>query len=482
MDLEDQQRQREFYSHVRETIISLLVLLLLYLFSYGLVSRYKRHKSREDCYSGEEDATVYRITTWLCSFSLCVSLGSALLLPMSIVGNEVLVHYPHSYYVQWLNTSLIRGLWNMVFLGSNVSLFLLLPFAYFFTESEGLAGSKKGVMSRITETALLLCLLGVMAALLAGLLSSFLSGEESEWWWSALPLLYSLVSMLGVLVACLVTPLGFSALFTLLGEVITRPMLHGHVEERIDELKFEEAALQRRHRIVNGMVAKQPATVEDSLNKLQAERRSLERRLRSSPWERNLVYPLCFLGMLGLSLLALLLVLANTLSLLLDPTSVHNSVEYLLGYQSTSQLGAVGACVEVVLIVYLMCASVVGVYSTPRLNNLLPKIHDTPMTKVIANCALLLMLSSALPLLSKTLGITRFNLLGLFGSFEWLGNVWLVLGYNCVFFVVTSTILSQRVTRTILKETSKLLGAKLNFTRRKGGHSNSPDKSELHVN
>ncbi len=35
-------------------------------------------------------------------------------------------------------------------------------------------------MSRITETALLLCLLGVMAALLAGLLSSFLSGEESE--------------------------------------------------------------------------------------------------------------------------------------------------------------------------------------------------------------------------------------------------------------------------------------------------------------
>ncbi len=38
---------------------------------------------------------------------------------------------------------------------------------------------------------------------------------------------------------------------------------------------------------------------------------------------------------------------------------------------------------EVVLIVYLMCASVVGVYSTPRLNNLLPKIHDTPMTKVV---------------------------------------------------------------------------------------------------
>ncbi len=116
-------------------------------------------------------------------------------------------------------------------------------------------------------------------------------------------------------------------------------------------------------------------------------------------------------------------------------------------------------------------------YITAMFHNSL-NFHTHTHTQVIANCALLLMLSSALPLLSKTLGITRFNLLGLFGSFEWLGNVWLVLGYNCVFFVVTSTILSQRVTRTILKETSKLLGAKLNFTRRKSGHLSSPDKSE----
>ena len=60
--------------------------------------------------------------------------------------------------------------------------------------------------------------------------------------------------------------------------------LHGHVEERIDELKFEEAALQRRHRMVNGLVAKQPATSEDSLNKLQAERRSLGECILQSDW------------------------------------------------------------------------------------------------------------------------------------------------------------------------------------------------------
>ena len=40
---------------------------------------------------------------------------------------------------------------------------------------------------------------------------------------------------------------------------------------------------------------------------------------------------------------------------------------------------------EVVLIVYFMCASVVGLYSTPRLKWLLPVLHDTSMTKVHVN-------------------------------------------------------------------------------------------------
>ena len=35
------------------------------------------------------------------------------------------------------------GLWNLVFLFSNLSLVFLMPFAYFFTESEGFVGCKK---------------------------------------------------------------------------------------------------------------------------------------------------------------------------------------------------------------------------------------------------------------------------------------------------------------------------------------------------
>lgn len=46
---------------------------------------------------------------WLCTFTLAVAEGAAMLLPVSIASNEVLLLYPNSYYVKWLNSSLIQG-------------------------------------------------------------------------------------------------------------------------------------------------------------------------------------------------------------------------------------------------------------------------------------------------------------------------------------------------------------------------------------
>lgn len=61
----------------------------------------------------------------------------------------------------------------------------------------------------------------------------------------------------------------------------------------------------------------------------------------------------------------------------------------------------------------------------------------------------------------RSAGITRFNLLGRFGSLEWLGNWWLVLGYNLLFLVLTVTILCLRVSRAVVREASLLLGGGL---------------------
>ena len=103
----------------------------------------------------------------------------------------------------------------MVFFGCNISLFVFLPFAYFFTESAGLSGSRKvtqlppsltppshspsplllpspsspllplplsisqGVMSRVYETLLVLLLLAVLVCGLSWLLTLLLDHDTS---------------------------------------------------------------------------------------------------------------------------------------------------------------------------------------------------------------------------------------------------------------------------------------------------------------
>ncbi len=52
-----------------------------------------------------------------------------------------------------------------------------------------------------------------------------------------------------------------------------------------------------------------------------------------------------------------------------------------------------------------MSASLVGLYSLPILNKIKPNPHSTPMRRIILNCAIYLIFSSALPVSSKILGI-----------------------------------------------------------------------------
>ena len=56
------------------------------------------------------------------------------------------------------------------------------------------------------------------------------------------------------------------------------------------------------------------------------------------------------------------------------------------------------------LVSYLMLASVVGFYTLRCCSSMMPRRSDTPMTHIIFNCVVLLVLSSALPVLSRILG------------------------------------------------------------------------------
>ncbi|XP_061390441.1 protein Lilipod [Musca vetustissima] len=492
-----------FHNTVREHIIFLLLLIVLYFASYVLISRFRR-KDRDDLFSNDDDELlVYRISSWLCTFSMAIAVGAALLLPVSIASNEVLLLYPNSYYVKWLNSSLIQGLWNHVFLFSNLALFVFLPFAYLFTESTGFSGHKKGIIARAYETFTVFSLLAFVVLGLTYVLSAVMDPEKIGFLSLFnlgsvhLPFLYSCVSFLGVLLLLLCTPFGFVRLFGVVGQVLVKPHLLRDVNEEYIAFHMEEASVKRKlanlelqnvsineslnsngngsytttatttssssttpslsHLIqrkpLNGESHDNLAKLNERLRELESERKELNKLRKSSAFQRNFVYPLAMLLLLFFTGITVLLVVQNTLELLIGIKALPLSTrQFTLGISSLSKLGPIGAGLEVCLIFYLGATSAVGFYTMPFMRNVRPQRRKTSLSQLILNCALVLILSSALPLLSRIIGITNFDLLGDFGAIEWLGNFQIVLLYNLVFGTTTALVVANKFTATVRQE------------------------------
>ncbi|XP_059567338.1 limb region 1 protein homolog isoform X6 [Myotis daubentonii] len=381
-------REQHFHSQVRESTICFLLFAILYIVSYFIITRYKRKSDEQE----DEDAIVNRISLFLCTFTLAVSAGAVLLLPFSIISNEILLSFPHNYYIQWLNGSLIHGLWNLASLFSNLCLFVLMPFAFFFLESEGFAGLKKGLRARILETLVMLLLLALlvlgMVWVASALLDKDAASRESlyDLWEFYLPYLYSCVSLMGCLLLLLCTPVGLSRMFAVMGQLLVKPAILEDLDEQMYIVALEEEALQRRLAGLSSPVDYSVVELEQELENVKIFKKKLERRKKASAWERNLVYP--------------------------------------------------------AVMVLLLIETIIG------------------------NCVSLLVLSSALPVMSRTLGITRFDLLGDFGRFNWLGNFYIVLSYNLLFAVVTTLCLVRKFTSAVREELLKALGLhKLHLSR-----------------
>ncbi|CAL8293549.1 unnamed protein product [Lota lota] len=458
-------REQNFHSQVREYIICFLLFAVLYIVSYFIITRYKRKSDDHE----DEDAVVNRISLYLCTFTLAVSGGAVLLLPFSIISSEILLSFPKNYYIQWLNGSLIHGLWNLVSLFSNLCLFVLMPFAYFFLESEGFAGSKKGLRARVLETFVMLFLLALLILGIVWVASALIDHDTAsmeslyDLWDFYLPYLYSCISLLGGLLLLMCTPVGLSRMFTVMGQLLVKPTILEDLDEQIYCIHLQEEALRRR---LNGCSSHLSSCsgseplLHKELASIRTHRTKLERRKKASAWEKNLLYPIVMLVLLTGTTISVLMVALNILYLLVDETAMpKGSTDRGIGNTSSlSTFGVAQAALEILLMFYLLVSSVVGFYSLRGFQILTPRQHDTTMTTIIGCCVSILVLSSALPVMSRTLGITRFDLLGDFGRFNWLGNLYIVLSYNLLFAVVTTLCLVRKFTSAIREELLKALG------------------------
>ncbi|KAE8595701.1 hypothetical protein XENTR_v10015849 [Xenopus tropicalis] len=471
-------REQNFYSQVRECIICFLLFAILYIVSYFIIKRYKRKGDEQE----DEDATVNRVSLFLCTFTLAVSGGAVLLLPFSIISNEILLCFPKSYYIQWLNGSLIHGLWNLVSLFSNLCLFVLMPFAFFFLESEGFAGLKKGIKARILETIIMLILLALLIFGIVWVASALIDNSSAsmeslyDLWDCYLPYLYSCISLMGCLLLLLCTPVGLSRMFTVMGQLLVKPTILEDIDEQMYIISLQEEALQRKLNGGNYTADYSRKKIEHDLLNARSMKSKLERRKNASAWQRNLVYPAVMILLLIATFSSVILVSLNILRLLVDETAMpKGSKGSGFGDASLFTFGFAGATLEIILIFYLMVSSVVGFYSLRFFSSFTPRKDDTTMTKVIGNCLSILVLSSALPVMSRTLGITRFDLLGDFGRFNWLGNFYIVVAYNLMFAVMTTLCLVRKFTSAVREELLKAIGLDRLQLSNKSSDSPSPN-------
>ncbi|KXJ74326.1 hypothetical protein RP20_CCG013646 [Aedes albopictus] len=281
--------------------------------------------------------------------------------------------------------------------------------------------------------------------------------------------------------------MGFVRLFGVVGQVLVKPNLLRDVNEEFHAFNLEEATVRRKLANANINIELKSVTTVDSapsklcadledlyqirptnggggtvsesaklferLRELEAERKLLDKQRSSSALQRNLVYPVAMLLLLLLTGITVLLVVQNTLELLIGIKAVPLSTrQFTLGITSLSKLGPLGAALEVCIIMYLGVTSAVGLYTMPFMRNVRPQRRKTSLCQLIANCALVLILSSALPLLSRILGITNFDLLGDFGEIEWLGNFMIVLLYNVIFGTAATLCLVNKFTATVRRE------------------------------
>ncbi|ELR18013.1 protein lmbr1l, putative [Acanthamoeba castellanii str. Neff] len=413
-----------FNALIREWILTLVVFLGLYVASHLTLRRFRFR------YPGDaEEQDRWHIPLVLCGVGLTVAFGAMVLVPFTILGHEAMASYGDSWYVKWISYSLILGLWNKIFWGANLSLFFILPLAYFYYEAEGLGG--KGALARLYEAAVVFALVSSMLAGLVYLLYNSLSLPTSQY----LVFSYSLISMLGSLLFLGTAPLGVLRLASYTTK-LARNVRGGLPLSRSNgaappihpsALPFERTALRVR------------------------------REAASTRWRvvlTHIAYAASLLLGLVMSLFAGYIVVRVALHLFvglfltaLIPTLAAQLRRSMLA--AFAPLSALGTLLDCSAVVYLIPSILLGFYALPGLGRLRPVVGKTSMGGVVANTGAMVLMASSFPVVVDLLGLSRLDLMGAFGCASYARDPWFAACY-CIAFLIASVLYSTAVLTILL--------------------------------
>eukprot|EP01104_Vermistella_antarctica_P003954 TRINITY_DN1435_c0_g2_i1.p1 TRINITY_DN1435_c0_g2~~TRINITY_DN1435_c0_g2_i1.p1 ORF type:complete len:553 (-),score=91.23 TRINITY_DN1435_c0_g2_i1:174-1832(-) len=472
-DDHDHDGELEFNDFLRGWVITIIGFATLFLGAHLILTQYLQRT--------DDEADKSYIPMFLCTLGFTITIAAIGVIPLTILSNEIMLVYPHQHIVYWLNRQLVQDLWNTIFVGAHLCLFVLLPFAYFYHESNEMLPKLQG--GRFYYSCFLLLLLSLLVFTLAMVVHSI--------FWSSLRLrsvidfvaaYYSLVTLSGSCLFCVVAPFGFYAV-TLKGLRKFRPWwFRSSLTLTLERLEMEENTLQCRldhynamgydtafesaicpsnlpidqcagsdpvdARAADGSNIASPSSLsgvgepsdppsslrlstqwEHELSLIATRKTEIMNRLQSSSLRVNIIS----LTIVTLNVTFLTVVSANLVFDILRSFFVDVTYNFLEDAQA-SPLGSVWFLVEQLNILYVLIISFVGLYTLPVVGIFIrPLRHRTSTPLMIVNVGVALLLSASFPFVARVLYLIDFELFGYYRNCEYISDLLFPVVYRVVF-------------------------------------------------
>eukprot|EP01083_Nonionella_stella_P004392 12695_1 len=443
--------ESSYYTTVRESLLFFLFFTAAYSFSvvFLILLRFFKRRARglDNSFDDEDDHQSGFLPFLLCSFVVSNAVLWLFLVFMTAVVATKKLNLHWALY--WLTPKFVIAFYIPVMWMSTLSLFMVVPFAYFYYEAQGF-GWRKGVVARLLETSVVFALFAIMLRGAFRILQSMWTGSSPFTSMSG-----STVSLLahnipGFLVVLCYTQDGcYTLLMSAYGLRVPIESRAG-LQEKLDAHRIESSSLKHLLRDSEKQRRRKLSAVEElrivkEISRLEAEIKPMKKQLSEivrHPYLQNLV---CFFFLFLTTVMPLFVWLRAvcTLVLMLTPSAVYAALAWLstvvpgarfargvlvlclgsgppVGISGGDLIGSDGLgdievvhpgillTIELALVLYLLLGAAVGLY-TGHLSKML-WMPGASIHVLLVNSAVLLFLCSSLPIVVWTLGIVSFNL------------------------------------------------------------------------
>ncbi|KAK9765217.1 hypothetical protein K7432_006635 [Basidiobolus ranarum] len=464
MMLHNHDPSEQFYQILRENILTFLYFLFVCVPAYFLTQKFQR-KAR---FTGEDDDAQSLLPKLICVCCLTLAFITLVFIPVTVMILCLLPIIAQNGWLYWLDADLLSTIARYAFFGNTISLFGLVPFAYFYLETDLLLRS---FVQKSRQAMIVFLLVSTLVYTFIFVLQQLFGWNEEH-----AVVLHWGTFITTALLSIKMVPKGALAIFKWIHTLPLKPNYRQKLRAYLAELKCERNSCQQKldyhltklrrgfdsslktgtfaARKLSGSVNR--AEVGDTVRELrkrlvalERQERKVEKRLNQSPLYRNTSFVILFILNIGIWFLFVWTVAITLTKNIFSVSESHETIDQYRGRVLTTLPLSLShlplsryiiALMEFALVVYFVITFLIGCYESTWFSKLKPKIHNTSTLVLLTNTALLLLFASALPILVPILGLTDLDLMGLYPVATHTFNdvFWFNVGYRVAMVVLTS--------------------------------------------